>query len=208
MFPGSISQICFDYIQGGEAEVVRALAPLVVEEIVPLIPSEAAVISIDGWYCVGKTTIASALAKALDAATIDFDGLLLKNQGSYFNAMKFDEIADKIRAEKTKKKRVILSGCLMSQILIQAQESSNFNIYVMRVSRVTKQPAEDWIDKNLFQRQSFHVSEQDPGDFGDENASPDNETATAAMDRELEAYHLKFKPLTTSHLIVKRFEEM
>lgn len=92
---------------------------------------KTAVVGIDGWTGVGKTTLAKALADALDGSIFDLDSALNRDCESYVPSLRLGEIAEALAAPAG---LLFVSGICLRQVLEQAGRAANAHIYVKRMA--------------------------------------------------------------------------
>ena len=91
----------------------------------------AAVIGIDGWTGVGKTTLAKSLADKVGGSTFDLDSALDRDQKAYVSAMRLDEVCGAIAQSNG---LLLVSGVCLREILNRAQCQIDAHIYIKRMA--------------------------------------------------------------------------
>ena len=147
MVPSHIPQIACDLIEGG-SDVGCRISDWIGAELVGHIPQTAALISIDGFDGVGKTTIGDQLAAEICSQFVDLDDYPNKNQGAYLDALRIDDLSDALVRAINSGSRVIVSGCLVEEALKLCRISPDYRIYVMRTSRMRSGADHAWIDEH------------------------------------------------------------
>jgi hypothetical protein len=91
----------------------------------------AAIIGIDGWTGVGKTTLAQALVSKLGGSFYDLDAALIRDQKRYVSALRGDEIQ---RALHECRGVLFVSGICLRQVLEGIGSHADAHIYVKRMA--------------------------------------------------------------------------
>ena len=89
------------------------------------------IIGIDGWTGVGKTTLAAALATALDGSSYDLDRALTHDQRRYVSALRLPEISEALAHSP---RPLFVSGICLLEVLAKAGASLDAHIYVKRLA--------------------------------------------------------------------------
>lgn len=92
---------------------------------------DGALVGIDGWTGVGKTTLASALASELSGCAYDLDSALTRDRKCYVAALRLDEIAEALAAEC---RFIFVSGICLREVLEKVGRSADPHIYIKRMA--------------------------------------------------------------------------
>lgn len=144
---------------------VEALAQAIAADL----PNNA-IVGIDGWTGVGKTTLANALSDALDGSIFDLDSALNRDRNSYVPSLRLSEIAEALAAPAG---LLFVAGICLRQVLEQAECAANAHIYVKRMA------AWGWADENELEGGSMVGLGSNGGN---------------AVRREMREYHNAWKP--------------
>lgn len=90
-----------------------------------------AIIGIDGWTGIGKTTLGKALAARLSGGSYDLDSALTHDLRRYGTAIRLDEVALALRQPKH---FMFVSGICLRQVLADSGCSAAGHIYVKRMA--------------------------------------------------------------------------
>lgn len=90
-----------------------------------------AIIGVDGWTGVGKTTLAKALANALDGSSYDLDCALNRNMKRYTSALRLAEVSEALQRPE---RPLFVSGICLRQVLANVGHSATAHIYVKRMA--------------------------------------------------------------------------
>jgi hypothetical protein len=90
-----------------------------------------AIIGIDGWTGVGKTTLANSLAMALGGSFYDVDAALNRDQTHYISVLRLNEIE---RALEEPLGLLFVSGICLRQVLDSVSAKADAHIYVKRMA--------------------------------------------------------------------------
>ena len=131
--------------------------------------SAPAIIGIDGWTGVSKTTLGRDLAARFMGHAYDLDSALTRDQRQYRAAIRIDEVAD---ALKRHNRLLFVSGICLRQILDDAGCGADGHIYVKRMA-VWGWPDEDELAGAI---------DEVPGSSGE------------SVRQELRAYHEHWHP--------------
>jgi len=88
-------------------------------------------VGIDGWMGVGKSSLATRLAAELDVTLCDADDFLVRDQGSYIDHIRFEQLQSNLNAQTT---LCFVSGVCLRQVLMRAEIVAAKNIYVKRMA--------------------------------------------------------------------------
>jgi hypothetical protein len=105
---------------------VGELAPHIADRFKP-----GAVIGIDGWTGVGKTTLALALARATGGAMFDIDDALVRDRKCFAPALQLDVIRDGLAEPKG---LLFVSGICLRQVLELVGCEADAHIYMKRMA--------------------------------------------------------------------------
>lgn len=110
--------VIFDQVDALAAELAeRLIAP--------------AIVGIDGWTGVGKTTMAKSLAAALNGSTYDLDNALDRDRNSFVSALRMNEIFEALAHPSG---ILFVSGVCLRQVLQNARCSVDAHIYLKRMA--------------------------------------------------------------------------
>ena len=90
-----------------------------------------AVIGVDGWIGVGKTTLANQLAHRTNGSSYDLDSALQRDLGRYTTALRLDEIKKALNQPET---LLFVSGICLRQVLSEVGRPAVAHIYVKRMA--------------------------------------------------------------------------
>ena len=90
-----------------------------------------AIIGIDGWTGVGKTTLGRKLAADLGASLYDLDEALIKDQQHYFSALR---LADVREAFERPRRLLFVSGICVRRVLAELGTTASAHIYMKRMA--------------------------------------------------------------------------
>jgi len=89
-----------------------------------------AIIGVDGWTGVGKTTLATELAEAGGGRKFDLDCALIKDQNCYVPALRMEEIQSSLSGSGL----LFVSGICLLQVLELAGVEASAHVYVKRMA--------------------------------------------------------------------------
>jgi len=211
MIPDSIQQISCDVIGGTDVAVIRQLSVWAHCELMPRIPGNARIISLDGWNGVGKTTLGRVLATSISSRLIDLDDYLNRNQGKFLAALRSQELARTIEERIAQQGRVVVAGCLIDLALQQSKIAADHRIYVMRLSGMVSNPDVETIDEfdALYGDKSADAliaeADQQVRLWAELSGQPiaADECAVPELECELIWYHKQHRPHDFADLIVR-----
>lgn len=90
-----------------------------------------AIIGIDGWTGVGKTTLANALAGKLNGTAYDLDSALDRDRKCYVAAVRLNEVAEALAVPPGFH---FVSGICLRQVLEKAGRAADAHIYIKRMA--------------------------------------------------------------------------
>jgi hypothetical protein len=129
-----------------------------------------AVIGIDGWTGVGKTTLGEKLAGKLGGCSYDLDSALTHDLRRYRTAIRIDEVSQALRQPD---RFMFVSGICLRQVLADAGCAAAGHVYVKRMA------AWGWADED--ELVAGHIPEI-PGASGE------------LVRQELRSYHEHWRP--------------
>jgi hypothetical protein len=129
-----------------------------------------AIIGIDGWTGVGKTTLANSLAAKLRGTAYDLDSALERDRKCYVAALRVDEIAEALAAPTGFH---FVSGICLRQAMEKAGRSAAAHIYIKRMATW------GWADEDELVGTLTHLRGSSGGD---------------ATRREMRLYHERMQP--------------
>lgn len=127
-----------------------------------------AVIGVDGWTGVGKTTLAKALANATGGTSFDLDTALDKDRGCYVDALRQDEIRRGLATGGL----LFVSGICLRQVFGLVEVNADAHVYVKRMATW------GWADEDDL----LGNIPEDAGASGE------------GLRQEMRRYHLKWEP--------------
>jgi len=204
---GIMPQVEIPFFVVEEQGKVEKISRSVKSELLPMIPSGASLISIDGLDGVGKSTLAKIVAMGLGATLLQIDDYLLKNQNCYLDALDFSSLQGDINSAE----RCVVEGCLVGEVLAQLSLESEFSVYVARTSKMLAQPGMDWVEERdlLFGAKdaSIFVSEEEEdlkkwSSFFDASNGTD-EIKLSGLRRELICYHICKQPHLKADVLIR-----
>lgn len=101
--------------------------------------SGRAIIGVDGWTGVGKTTLGKSLAATLNGSFYDLDGALTHDQKQYVSALRLNEIEQALAEHRG---LLFVSGICVRQVLAMVPRNADAHIYVKRMA------AWGWVDED------------------------------------------------------------
>lgn len=110
--------VVFDQLDALAAEISRRF-------------TTSAIIGIDGWTGVGKTTLARSLADVSSASAYDVDSALDRDRKSFVSALRLNEISEALAQPSG---ILFVSGVCFRQILHNAECSADAHIYIKRMA--------------------------------------------------------------------------
>lgn len=153
------------------------------------------VIGLDGTNGARKTTIASALAIELDLPLISLDDYLEKNQGSFIEHIKYEDLSQETQAEQ----RFIIEGVCLLEVLVKVNVQPDILLYVKRYQ------LELWADEQdlcvpeeqleEFLRKERDLAERLSGTQVEDNGS--------SLFDEIVRYHSKYRPQDRAHFVFR-----
>jgi len=144
---------------------VEALASAIAADL-----PKTAVVGIDGWTGVGKTTLAKALSGALGGSMFDLDSALNRDRGSYVPSLRLGEIAEALTAPVG---FLAVSGICLREVLLKAGREAHAHIYVKRMA------SWGWADEDELKGDALSGLGSDGG---------------SAVRREMRRYHASWRP--------------
>jgi putative protein kinase ArgK-like GTPase of G3E family len=138
------------------------------------LPSTA-VIGIDGWTGIGKTTLGRTLAEMLKGACFDLDSAVERQRGHYVAFMRIDEVW---KALSRSSGRTFVSGICLREVLAKAHVKADAHIYIKRMA------SWGWGDEDELE--------------GDALASLDAAFPNNPVRDELRQYHKEWEPHLTA----------
>ncbi|PJE80144.1 hypothetical protein CI610_00869 [invertebrate metagenome] len=156
----------------------------------------------------GKSYLATQLAKELGHSVIHFDDYLIKNQNSYFDSLKLDNLRKAIT--ETPKPLIVEGVCLLT-IREALRFGDGFNVYVKRMS-----PAGYWADEDecsISESLDVYIQQKQEAiniaaTISFMGISGNDETLEfPALAREIIEYHYVYKPHKISDAIYCRVND-
>lgn len=127
-----------------------------------------AVIGVDGWTGVGKTSLAKVLANATSGRTFDLDAALNKDRNCYVAALRIDEVRRALATGGL----LFVSGICLRQVLALVEVEPDAHVYVKRMA------VWGWADEDDLLAKIPEFA----GSSGE------------GLRQEMRRYHLKWKP--------------
>lgn len=176
-------------------------------QLLPIIPSDVSLVSVDGLDGVGKSTLSETLAKQIGGVHFELDNYLHKNQNCYLDALNLDALKNDLRQSDL----AIVEGCLVGAVIQKLGSQCSFAIYVVRTSRMRGQLERDWVDEweLLFKSEDAEVfsarEEESTEKFAAlfSNSEVGTETNFSGLRRELVRYHVEEKPHLKADAIIR-----
>ncbi len=153
-----------------------------------------AVISVDGTDGSGKTTLAIALSKALDAERIGLDQFLARNKGGFVDHLDCKKLQQKVRNASAFSRRTVVEGVCVQKVLDRISVVPNVRIYVKRLI------GSEWTDSQLVDQnktpdQIIADLEEKLNQFRDLQGSAGScGRGLAGLRKELIRYLCKYRP--------------
>jgi hypothetical protein len=101
----------------------------------PLIFTDAdagtALIGVDGWTGVGKTTLAESLTRHVDGRSYDLDTALTRDLRRYHSALRMDEVSHALSDHSG---LLFVSGICLRAVLADVHRPADAHIYVKRMA--------------------------------------------------------------------------
>jgi len=91
---------------------------------------QGAIIGIDGWTGVGKSTLAKALTEETGGTSYDIDEALDRDRQCYTSALRLDEIEQNLSGEGL----LFVSGICLRQVLELVKVQAEAYVYVKRMA--------------------------------------------------------------------------
>ncbi|MGH6894606.1 MAG: hypothetical protein ACREEP_20360 [Dongiaceae bacterium] len=145
MIPNSIRQLSCDEIALDELDGSSRIARFASDELGPLVPDDARIITFDGFNGVGKSTLARHLATKLNVPILELDDFLNRQQDRFLEALDFPQLSSEVGGALDTYNRVIVEGCLVEAALERVDQRSNFRFYVMQTTRMRSNPDDEWV---------------------------------------------------------------
>jgi hypothetical protein len=176
--------------------------------VVPRLPANAALISVDGLDGSGKSEIGRAIAHLTDRSLIQIDDFLEKHQGQFVQALRMQDLQRALAADEP----TVIEGCLVGSILQRMAREADFQIYVARTGQMMTDPQHQWCDEHelLFGTATAAdlIEEEErnlrafckSGLFGMVSS---DDAGLPALRKELINYHREFQPHRRADLIVR-----
>lgn len=151
---------------------------------------------IDGFPSSGKTTLSSSLANNLDLVVVHTDDFVKKNQGSYFEHFKFDELTDYLAKTST----CLFEGICALKILKAVNIEPDLIVYVKQMTKW------GWIHQD-----ELEIGYQSQLNKKLASLVPDEEFSFYENDQEdllieVAEYHRAFLPHEKADFIYERFD--
>ena len=141
-----------------------------------------AIIGVDGWSGVGKTTLARNLANAVKGSAYDIDSALDRDKKSFVPSLRLDEI----RTALSSPARIIfVSGVCLRQVLQGATVSAVAHIYLKRMA------SWGWADEDELVEQNNAVALAEGGGI---------------LRQEMRDYHAEWQPHIEADYEFQRFD--
>lgn len=209
--PDHITQIECDEIGIDEDHGDVRIAKFVAIELAPLIGHDAKIITVDGFDGTGKSTLSCHLGAALDLPLVHLDDCLVRQKSFFLDAIKFDELSNRISEALKRKGRVVVEGCLVDTALARIGLGSEFRVYVMRTTKMRSDPVAELVqeydalygDKPTgeliaeLEEVAWRAARM-PEEFGGGGSGE-----LPSLERELIQYHRDVRPHDLADLIVK-----
>ena len=106
---------------------------------------EALLISLDGLPGSGKTTLGRRLASPLQGVHIVLDDCLVRNQGTYVDHLRLDDLRDAIASARRQAKIAILDGICMEKVCEGLGVVPDRRVYLRRLDS-----RGDWMEGEIF----------------------------------------------------------
>tara|TARA_E500000318_G_scaffold41711_1_gene39910 strand:+ start:1166 stop:1834 length:669 start_codon:yes stop_codon:yes gene_type:complete len=217
MIPLHLKQFACDFHTLNRQSGVAAMADWVREVLVGCIPPQASVISIDGLDGVCKTTMGGQLSRALEIRHVDLDQYLKRKQDTFLEALNLPDLKLALSNAIAGQGGVVVTGCMMDEVLERCGTLSGYRIYAMRTRSVSI--GQGQIDDVVQERELLYgeevaeiyieAEEEELRRFSAVSAelegSDPNCTAPtlSGLTRELINYHKRRRPHDDADLIVK-----
>lgn len=104
--------------------------PKLIKSIEKLFLKSKGIVSIDGVDGVGKSTLASKIAKELSFPLIEIDIFVQEKQSGYIDHIDYNRLKKRIRENIIENRLVILEGICIQQVLDKIGLNSFIKIYV------------------------------------------------------------------------------
>ncbi|MEQ9380159.1 MAG: hypothetical protein RJP95_04805 [Pirellulales bacterium] len=214
MIPDHIDQISADVFDKKDSLAVATFVDWVRKKLAPRIPTDARIVSIDGWDGVGKSAIGDSLAECLAVPLVDLDEYLDRDQGEFLAHLRLPELETTISTGLDEARRVIVTGCMMDLALEGIGRPADFRVYVMRLSGTLSNPNLLWVDRvdELYSdKTADELIAEDDGVTRkwaelEGKPIPEGQSAVPDLQQELIRYHKSWRPHDRAHLIVKVIE--
>lgn len=142
-------------------------------------------VTFDGCMCVGKTETARTIAQALGHPVLDLDSFLVKQQGTFFQALRLRDFSTAVADALTCSQVVLVSGVCILRVLEAVNLRAALSVYVRRLS-----PMGIPTDLEITDAEEGALFAEDYPDI-------------PAIFREVHAYHAKYRPLANADICYK-----
>lgn len=145
------------------------------------------IITIDGWPNAGKSTLATNLAALMGAVHLDLDTFLIKDQGVFVEAIRYEELQSAIDISSAP---LIISGVCMLAVLERISLAPDCKIYLKRMA------SWGWADQDEIEGQMLEIVAEALG----------KQVSEYALPVEVRAYHTSHVPHENADIAFLRYE--
>lgn len=211
--PDGIIQLDCD-VAADDKDSETTVKSFVLNDLMPIIPVGAQVVTFDGFDGVGKSTLAHALAEKSNRELFSLDDFLNKNRNSYLPSLQINELQIAVNQSVRNGSKLILEGCMMRAVMAHIDPYSAFNIYVLRTSRMRMVPEyehareHDVLYGNKSAAEIIANERKNLASFNKFLGSEvfNSEADIPALQKELILYHRKMRPHEHAEAMIKLIE--
>jgi len=205
--PSNIAQVSIDEVQFDAINRDEIISDFVSKKLLPLLPSEAKIITLDGFDGVGKSTISRLMSHMLGIPHINLDDYLVKARGCFVDAVKKTDLKEAMEQSLIQERRVVVEGCMVDDVLETIDMESQFRIYVMRTARMYSNADDERVREEVLygdESTSYFIASHEETVRGAAQSSDRGGTGErGCLRKELILYHRKKRPQDRANLIIK-----
>lgn len=171
------------------------------------------IITIDGWMGSGKTYFKEQI-KFNDLMKISLDDYIEKETGLYLEVFKYDELKSLINKSLEHKKKLLIDGVCINEILQDIDIEADFKVYIKQLDSLGEWYYEKYLDTSKSLEEVFQMDDEETSEPLFENMTTIDNDAKKQSDELLKArrglfydlvrYHRNYLPIETCDLLIEQ----